>query len=569
MFPAFLLAAVLASVSPADVVHTSALATGMREGQPEGNARSQRSISACGPLRRANTHYVLIRDVQSAGTCFSIEADNVTLDLGGHTITYATSDSAKATFGILAADCWDKSIAGNPCDGNHKHAILMNGKIVQGAAAAPMSHAMRFGQANNLTGITVHDLDITISAPDSIAIYSQYLPGGSDVYRNTIHNNVKAITSRYQFRGLSIKLDEESAAKLPDLIHDNIVVGGAQAGIRSENGAGTKIYGNDISQDATYTNGFCIDAAGTGIEVYGNKCHPVHGRGIHANASGVKIYDNVIETIDSDKNQEYQGCEINGTYGIQVESDGHQLGNILVYHNQVKVHAAQCPAAAMRLTDLKDAPVGINDNTFVAVQDNLGAQLSTQPAYGFSVGNVLGDRVSFTHNLVQADTAIFSVDWDSAHAMKLKDNTFRAGVHGAATLLAKFGNGVSPSKESVFEDNVIEGFPPTGAKFGEYAGDSWFTITSSLTVHLTDGGGKPVSGAQVQVIGISERAASAVSDSQGKAQISLPRVRVERNQKNKEFAPLSLTVTREGCKTERIVLPQSPPAKINRSLTCH
>jgi hypothetical protein len=539
--------------------------------EAETKSREMKTLTSCGPLRKRNTLYALQNDVTSAGTCFSIEEDNITLDLNGHTVTYATTDGTKATFGVLAADCWEKSVEGNPCGGSHRHSVVMNGKIVQGPGAASMSHALRFGQASNLTGIIVHDLDITISAQDSIGIYSEYLPGGSDIYRNTIHNNVKVISNRHQFRGASIKLDEEGKAKLPDLIHDNTIIGGPHAGIRSDNPAGTRIYGNDVSQDTTYTNGFCIDAAGKGMEVSGNKCHPTHGRGIHTHASGVKIFDNVIETIDSDKNAEYNGCEINGTYGIQIESDGPEdPTDIRVYHNQVKVHAAECTAEAMRLTELKKgASVEIYDNTFVAVQDKIGLNLSDKGARGFSVGDVSGDHVVFTHNIVQADTAIFHTDWDSCRSMKLKENTFRAGVHGTGTLLAEFANGVSPSQENIFENNVIQGFSPSSAKFGEYVGDSWFVVVSALKVHLDDQSGAALAGATVEAIGLSEPSGSVVSDAHGDAQLSIPLLRVENKQPLKKYAPQMITINREGCLPERVVLPQPQPSEIRRTLTCN
>ena len=338
---------------------------------PAKSAKQVKRLTGCGPLRQAGTHFVLENDVEATGTCFSIEADDVTLDLNGHTVTYGTAPAGKPSYGVLAADCWYQPIAGNPCGGSHRQPVVENGKIVQGADAAPMSHGLRFGQANHLTGITAHHLEITVHSPDSIGIYSEYLPGGSDVYANTIHNNVKVISSRTQFRGASIKLDEEAAAKIPDQIHNNVIVGGAQIGIRDDNPAGTRIFENDIAQDATYTNGFCIDAAGAGMQVYRNHCHPVHGRGIHANQSGVQIYDNTVETIDSDQNQEYHGCEINGTYGIQVESDNFAPTGIRIYGNHVKVHAAACAAEAMRLTDLKNANIEITNNEFVAVRDAL------------------------------------------------------------------------------------------------------------------------------------------------------------------------------------------------------
>lgn len=530
--------------------------------------RAAQPLTACERLRKSGATYVLERDVESAGTCFSIEADNITLDLNHHSITYAAKDGSRATYGVLAADCWDKSIAGNPCDGSHRHAIVMNGKIVQGAAAAPMSHALRFGQGNNLTGITVHDLDITISTPDSIGIYGDYLPGGSDIYRNTIHNQVKVISNRHQFRGTSIKLDEEREAKLPDLIHDNIIRGGPHAGIRSDNPAGTRIYNNDISQDANYTNAFCIDAAGRNLQVYGNNCHPIHGRGLHTNASGVKIYGNTVSTIDSGQIEEYQGCEIHGTYGIQAESDGGSPEGIDIYHNQVKVHAAACPAEAVRLTDLKDASIQIHDNTFIAVQDRVAGRVTEKAARGFSVGNVTGSHIEFTRNIVQADTAIFHMDWDAGGMLTLRENTFRAGARGTATLLAEFENGVAPSHDNVFESNIIEGFPPDAARFGDYAGDTWFLVASGMNIHFSDQRGKPLAGARVQSPGMSERQVNSVSDARGDIHVTLPKVRVQNKQPEKKYGALTLTITREGCKPSQIPVPSPQPAKLDLVLAC-
>ena len=540
-----------------------------------GGAQSEKSISACGPLRRADTRYVLEKDVESSGSCFSIEADHITLDLNGHVVTYATSDGSIPTFGVLAADCWYQPVAGNPCGGSHRYLEVMRGRIVQGAAAAPMSHALRFGQANSLTGVTVHDLDITLHAQDSIAIYSEYLPGGSDVYGNTIHNDVKVISSRTQFRGASIKLDEESGAKIPDKVHHNIIVGGAQLGIRDDNPAGTKIFENDIRQDATYTNGFCIDAAGAGMQVYRNRCHPIHGRGIHTNQSGVQIFENTVETIDSDQNQEYKGCEINGTYGIQVESDNFVPTGIRVHDNHVKVHAAGCSAEAMRLTDLKDAHIEITNNEFTAVLDaqpsRSEADKNSAPpaARGFSVGNVQGQQVIFAGNLVQADTAIFHMDWDGGGSFLIEKNRFRAGPGGQGkTLLAEFGNGVGPSQGNIFRDNVYEGFEPEAARFGDYSGDSWFTVARSFTIHLAEGQAASAKRIQVKATIAPGESAASLVDVTGKAGIVLPLARMEHGKAAVSYPQHRISLKAEGCETAEFVLDTNGPAEVTQTLRC-
>ncbi len=542
------------------------------QGKP---AKPVKKLTNCGSLRHPATHFVLENDVEAAGTCFSIEADDVTLDLNGHTVIYGTAPAGKPTYGVLAADCWYQPIAGNPCGGSHRQPVVENGKIVQGADAAPMSHALRFGQANHLTGITAHHLEITVHSPDSIGIYSEYLPGGSDVYANTIHNNVSVISSRTQFRGASIKLDEEAAAKIPDQIHNNVIVGGAQLGIRDDNPAGSRIFENDISQDATYTNGFCIDAAGAGMQVYRNNCHPVHGRGIHANQSGVQVYDNTVETIDSDQNQEYHGCEINGTYGIQLESDNFAPTGIRIYSNHVKVHAAACAAEAMRLTDLKDAKIEITGNEFVAVQDPLARDASKQAqaparARALSVGNVDGKGLLFTKNLLRADSAIFHMDWDGGGGFLLRDNTFQAGPGAKEDLvLAEFGNGTGPSQHNYFEDNLYQGIAPDSARFGEFVGKSWYAVTSVFSIRVVDQKGRSVRRAEVKTAMDAGETEAVLTDAEGKAQLVVPLFRVASKEPVKRYSEHRLSVRGEGCEPLQVELKANGPRSFSRTITCH
>src|SRR3990172_5688889 len=54
-------------------------------------AKASQSITTCGSLNTSDMIYVLQNDVSSAGTCFIINANNISLDLGGHNVTYGTS----------------------------------------------------------------------------------------------------------------------------------------------------------------------------------------------------------------------------------------------------------------------------------------------------------------------------------------------------------------------------------------------------------------------------------------------------------------------------------------------
>ena len=535
-----------------------------------GPAQPTEKIVACAVLRHPHTHYVLQKNVQSPGTCFAIEADDVTLDLKGHTVTYATARNPAPTFGVLAADCWFQPIAGSPCGGSHRNPTVMNGSIVQGPGAAPFSHALRFGQGSNMTAIVVHNLTITVHADDSIAIYSEHLPGGSDVYGNTIYNKVRVISSRTQFRGASIKLDNEEQAKLPDNIHDNVIRGGAQIGIRSDNPAGTKIFRNDISQDAVYANGFCIDAAGDNMQIVGNTCHPVHGRGLHANHSNVLIDHNIVETVDSNQITEYHGCENNGTYGIQIENDENSPQHMTVTNNKVTVHARECEAEAMRMTDLHNTAIDIHGNTFVAVQDVVAGKPSDKHARAFSVGDVDGEGMEIFNNTMTGDSAIFHEDWDSANAITLKHNIFNSGRAGKNTLLAEFDNGAKESRHIVFADDTYRGVNPLNGHFGEYAGDSWYQISLSVTVHPQRSDGQPlkeahgaVNDANGEILGFADL------DASGNLVFTVAVDQVENKKPVEKLDHFAFTVRAPGCNDYQNTLRSLPTEKLNWTLNCN
>ena len=56
-------------------------------------AHNLATLSSCGTLSTANEVYVLNQNVNSAGTCFTIIANNVTLDCNGYTISYSQSST--------------------------------------------------------------------------------------------------------------------------------------------------------------------------------------------------------------------------------------------------------------------------------------------------------------------------------------------------------------------------------------------------------------------------------------------------------------------------------------------
>ena len=289
-------------------------------------------VSACGTLGNSGTTYLLTANVSSAGSCFSIQASDVTLNLNGHTITYNTASQSAASYAISGVACWDTSNpAGNPCGGTFDNFTVYGGNIVEGSGtAASFAHPIRIGQGLN-SGPTIHDVDFTWSSDSAVGIYLDYaglsVPGGAVIYNNTLNNNVVSIQNRADIDGLSIEVTQATITSTPAQIYNNTIHGGPQGGIQSES-LGAQIYGNTIEQGTVgsnqYTNDFSIYPWAANQNVHDNTILPSQGRGVSIDSSAESetntvVQSNNITVIEKSDNSEYGGCELGGTYGVQYD----------------------------------------------------------------------------------------------------------------------------------------------------------------------------------------------------------------------------------------------------------
>ena len=91
------------------------------------------TLTTCQTLGTANMTYILLNNVSAPGTCFVITKDNVTLNLNGHNITYATSPQTKPAFGIAALTCTEADATAGFCGGT------FNNPTIFGPPATPGS----------------------------------------------------------------------------------------------------------------------------------------------------------------------------------------------------------------------------------------------------------------------------------------------------------------------------------------------------------------------------------------------------------------------------------------------
>jgi hypothetical protein len=409
-------------------------------------------VNACGTLGNSGTTYLLTANVSAAGSCFSIQASDVTLNLNGHTITYNAASQSAATYAISGVACWDTSNpSSNPCGGSFDNFTVYGGNIVEGSGtAASFAHPIRVGQGLN-SGPTIHDINFTWSSDSAVGIYLNYagqsVPGAAVIYNNTLNNNVTSIQSRADIDGLSIEVSQATATSAPAQIYDNTIHGGPQGGIQSES-TGAQVYGNTIEQGTVgsneYTNDFSIYPWAPNQNVHNNTILPSQGRGISIDSAAYSVANTVVQAntitvIAKADNSEYNGCPLDGTYGVQYDDSAAGASD---QDNTVIADAQQCNGAGLRLTSFGGGNTSTN-NSYTGKL--LSGAASGVVAAGISLDSATSSAFTATGDTFTGDTSSLYVDWDGAGPFTCISCTFASGANPSSYTTFYFWNGNSPA----------------------------------------------------------------------------------------------------------------------------
>lgn len=425
------------------------------------------ALSECTDIIKSGS-YVLGADVSSQGTCFFIDADNVTLNLNGHTITYGTSSSALPTPGIVLADNWFTGLQQSGSTTNHGGFVVFGPGTIQDATTDTTVHSTGIwvGESNDVSPAPiVHDLTIITHGPKANTIYATGSVSGWQIYNNTLSmNNSVALplSDRSAFLGQAILLSdpEQDAGVIPDSIHDNHILAATQGGIRTTH-QNAHIYNNDITFNSKTSNDFCIDVPANNQQIDHNTCHPLSGRGIHMNASTLNVHDNTITVIELKQNVEYNGCELGGTYGMQLEFDvfqGIPPTGTKIANNTVTATAGDCDGIGMRMTGLTTSGGAAYTSNTVTTSNKKG----TGHDYGLSFDDVQegSGMVTYTGNTFQSQYAYLTVAWDGASLIMPAGQTWK----GTPTYVVDDQNGYNDPADggptftqSITIDDVIAG----------------------------------------------------------------------------------------------------------------
>lgn len=394
-------------------------------GNPTGTA-----LSSCADLTKSGSYY-LSANVSSSGTCFFIDADKITLNLNGHTITYATGGGSLPTPAVLLADSWYTApgygLAKTGSTDNHGSFVMYGGTITEASGAANRSTCIWVGQSNDISPAPiVHNMTLNTNNTDSSPIFATVDVSGWQIYGNTINYNSTSTSSRYDFYGYAVWLGDQpgAAGVVPDQIYNNSITNAPQGGIFDDH-QNAQIHNNTITFNSYYANDYCIiDYNATGQVIANNTCDPKSGRGIDVEAANVQVTGNTITVTELPQDAEYNGCEGGGADGIRVRDNAPDTGNgnnnitnptgVTLSGNTVTANATQCQANALRLTSLQSNDiVTFSNNKFTST----GAGTSSIPDYAISYD---GDNVpvlTFSGNTLSSKYSYVEVDWDGANVV--------------------------------------------------------------------------------------------------------------------------------------------------------
>ncbi|MGC1870129.1 MAG: right-handed parallel beta-helix repeat-containing protein [Acidobacteriaceae bacterium] len=434
--------------------------TGTGTTPPTGTA-----LTACKDLTASGSYY-LANDVSSAGTCFGIDANNITLNLNGHTITYGTGGGSTPTPAIEGHDSWwtgTPNYTGTSYASSSQHSGLevYGGSIVQSPNSATFSDVFAFGQGTFSSAPYIHDITATFQNTGAQFYNSAYLPTGAKIENNTIYDNVTNIqqpgqgylSARAAFQGEAIYVSgqENNPVTSGDLISGNKIVGGPQGGILTLNQYST-ISNNDIAQNATYSNDWCVEIDSDHTTATGNNCHPTSGRGINIDANYVTVENNTLNTTELPQNMEYgtngqPGCELGGAYGVRIEtmplgpSQPGATTNDTVSGNTINVTANACNAMGVDLIYIPATATGLNVTGNIITTTNAGKS-GVQDA-GLQFDDAFGNGISITGNTVTSTDEWMYGWWDGYSGITVGHNTWNGTP--SLTFLAQDG-GCDPTQ---------------------------------------------------------------------------------------------------------------------------
>lgn len=292
-------------------------------------------------LEQENTTYVLTGDISAKGAAIITLRDGITLDLNGHTITYATDPAeAKDASGIIGRGAHGKSKI-------NYHATdlkVVNGTIRQGDGKLVMSNTDSLSfTALAITGqnIELAGLRVITHAPQSWAVNMSHSQGKIDIHHNVFRDEGTRVPNRHGKAVRTIGFNFPKASPNEFVIRNNLIQRTRQNGI----GTAHTMHGNEIYVDSWSTNSFAIQPESkVGVDAgehYGNR---VFATGFNPYGFGwahenLVVRDNLVSMFGLDVKHRWdeRWGDVNLLAAMRVTNygQGGQVRNNLRYHGNL------------------------------------------------------------------------------------------------------------------------------------------------------------------------------------------------------------------------------------------
>lgn len=425
---------------------------------------SATSLTSCGTLSTANAYYFLQNNVTNDTRCFTVSANNVTIDLNNSAITFDNSSTASLIYGIY--------VTGN-------NFVLKNGLLEQGAGNGIESTAI---YVNTISNLNISNMRITTYGTNAKNIYISESKNIS-ITDNDLYQNVTNCTDRSNKVVEQIGVGGQKGGYL--LIQRNNITGYGQMGISmGRSSAGDNwglydVYGNLTEVDVSYnyinmtavvSNGFAMDISGyaafltDGVyyipKIHDNNIRQTNARGIDIDAiddllgmRGAWIYNNYVDTQES--------CKTDNLGGNYNRTPVCRTMSLSIRGCDAFTHAGDLPCNPYG----ENTGLNVSNNVFIVREGNT---VPNQPyyAYPYATGRLYNDNVTrggIAFRLINQDfngTGNSTYTNNTFAAYRNTTNNDLAGLFDDGDTYFSTGlylNGILPGNNYVFKDNTYIG----------------------------------------------------------------------------------------------------------------
>jgi len=417
-------------------------------------------------LNRANATYVLTADIAAAGTAFEIAADDITLELDGHTVVFGRADGDNF-HGIRAS--------------GRTGLRLLGGAIEEGSGRGRRRFPVFMQGCRNveITGISA-----TYHGKDGQGILFSWQGEGSNVHHNVVDDRGTESTSRHQ--QIAAIHFSPAAGSSNARVHHNVVLRARQTGIQfgaSEAAAregkvqaeNIEVANNMVYLGSCMTNSMGVSASGA-IKNFVLRNNRIYGRGempecifVGTGASYGRVVGNYTYARSTGKVSQEYGSTSSLSSALRMCWGPHHLdvrGNTFVtssgvtdgFHGNARCIWAACSDPRQPQWKIS-GDITVEDNEIVAMLDKTGG------AYARAI-TVCGHHQSSSHGLVfrnnrvttNADCVVLSESYGCGSSnVQFIGNTFVKAGKGNAFTWLRCGYWDKPTTGSCFFDSRFGG----------------------------------------------------------------------------------------------------------------